>query len=217
MFRLLWSPLRFFEERLSGPPRLWRGLAFPAACALFDLFSVVVLTRKISAELSTLALAAGLSPGAFSAARWPAFLTVLGYPMHFALSVVIIVSLDVMLKDSRQHRRLVELIGLAFAAFLPGAVMACVVSLGWSAPSAGGLLVSLPESAARYGQTLATDPWLSTVRVFYYFGLMWYCALLAAILNVAGILRPQAAAAITPVLFVALGGFRLVAAAASQP
>lgn len=207
MTAFLWSPVRFFSARLAEPPRWLLAVAPLVACTLLDAGAVYTLGGKVVAAMSGAAGLGAMPDATLRAARWSSLTTVMGYPACVAVSVVIMASLDALTVDSGRQRRYADLAGLASAAFIPGCVLALVASVMWSPPL---VFATDADSMSRYMTHIRTDPWLSTSRLVYYFGLLWYTTLLAIILKASGVLSTRTATAAALGLFVSLGGFRLL-------
>ncbi|MDQ3170620.1 MAG: YIP1 family protein [Acidobacteriota bacterium] len=209
MLAFAWSPVQFFEARLRRRPNWALAFGFPILCGLLDMVSVFILGGKNQVALEQM-LGPAMPPGAFQAARISTVLTVAGYPTYFALTAMILASLDALMHDSGRQRRLVEFAGVAFLAFIPSCVFMIGVALFWMPPAigpVGGSLLDLEAATARYLSGMHADPWLSTARLLYYFCLVWYVALLAVILRVAGAFSVRAAAGAAAAIFAGFSGF----------
>lgn len=207
MLTFIWSPAQFFAERLAQPPRWFLALAAPALCTLLDGAAVHIVTGKIVANLTQAQSAAAVPEAALHAARWASLTTAIAYPATFAISVLILASVDTLAAESGRQRRYIDLAGLAFAAFLPGCLFAFAAALMWT-PSLA--YTTDPDSLSRFALTVRADPWLSTSGILFHFGLAWYVILLGIILTAARSLSARASALVALGLFVSLGGFRLL-------
>lgn len=206
MLTFIWSPVRFFETRLAKVPNWPVAMAAPLLCALVDVAAVQIVSGKIMLALSQAQGGSAIPPATLQAARWSTLATVLGYPACFALSVLIMASIDTVTTESGKQRRYVDLGGLAFAAFVPGCLFALAAAMMWTPPP---VFTSAAESLSQYARSIRADPWLQTSALLYHVGLLWYVALLAVILHLAGALPARVAALAALVMFISLGGFRL--------
>lgn len=206
----VWSPVRFFEQRLDRPPSWLPALSAPLLCGVLDMSAVLILGAKNSAAAASLLAAAGANPGALQAAHLAAGLTLVGYPIYFVLMALILASIDVLFKDSGRQLRLAEFTGLAFFAFVPVCLFTLGVSIFWTPPPltvpADSSFLDLQAAASRFVALMNADPWLSTARIIYFFSLGWCVALVSAALAVtSGFGRPAAGLAST-LLFLAFSG-----------
>ena len=207
MLAFIWSPAQFFAASLAQPPRWPLALAAPALCTLLDGAAVHLVTGRILASLNHAQGAGAVPEAALQAARWSSLTTVITYPATFALSILILASVDTLAAESGRQRRYIDLAGLAFAAFVPGCVFALAAAMMWTPAAA---FTTDPESLSRFALAVRADPWLSTAGILYHFGLAWYVVLLGIILTAARALSARASALVALGLFVSLGGFRLL-------
>lgn len=211
MWAFVWSPVRFFEVSLQRPPRWFLALIAPALCGLLNMAAVLILAEKNHTMLDGTLAGAGVAAASFHAARLSAVLTIAGYPVYFALTAMILASLDVLLKDSGRQERLIEFAGLAFFAFLPSCLFMLGVAIFWTPPpfdaGASGSLLDLQAAAIKHVSAMRGDPWPLTAAVFYYVCLAWCAALLGVILRVAGEFSVRAAGAAALAIFAGFSGF----------
>ena len=210
MIAFLWSPVHFFEGRLHRPPVWLLALSAPMLCGVLDMSAVLVLAGKHSQALAHLAAAAGVNPSAFDAARLSSVLSLAGYPMYFVLMAVIVASVDTLLLDSGRQARLIELVGLAFFAFLPVCVLTLAVAVLWTPPpfqvTPGATFGEVQLAVTSYLEHVHADPALSTMRVLYYVSLAWCGALIGSALKVTTGLSNWVAGATALLVFAGFSG-----------
>ena len=208
MWALVWSPVRFFEERLRRPPRWQLAVAIPFLCGVLDMTALLLLGGKNQAAIQD-ALPAGLPAGVMAATKMTAVLSVVGFPLYFVLTGMMLASADVLFRDSRRQARLLEFAGLAFSAFLPVCLFMLAIGMLWTPPRVDALAPGMDLQAAltRYLGLLRSDPWLSTAGVLYYACLAWCAALLGVIMRVVSGFSRVGASAGAAAIFVSLSGF----------
>jgi len=207
----IWSPVRFFESRLAGPPRWLPALSAPLLCGVLDMSAVLILGAKNAAAAGPVLASGGVGVQALRAAHFASVLTLIGYPVHFALMALILTSADVLFKDSGRQHRLAEFAGLAFFAFVPGCLFMLGAAVVWAPEPvqtpAGSAFLDFQAAAARFADAMKADPWLSTARVVYLSCLGWCVALMGAALTVASGFGRRAACLASVLIFVAFSGF----------
>ena len=206
MLTLVLAPVRFFTERLERPPRWGIALGVPVLCGVLDMTAMLILGTRSTANVNAL-LPGGLPGGALLATRVSAVLSVVGFPLYFALSALVLTSADVLLRDSRRQGRLVECAGLAFVSFLPACVFTLIVALVWTPPRVVFLERDMASVLAAYGDAMKADPFLATASLLYYMCLGWCSILFGVILTVVSGLEKHVAGIVAAAIFLSLSSF----------
>jgi hypothetical protein len=206
MVTFVWSPIGFFERRMTRTPRWTPALAVPLACALLQWASTAIASAKMRPVLENAFAQAGLTGTALPPIQAMALLTLFGYPITYAIAALALVALDVVLTDSGEPRRLAQFAGLSFLSQLPYCVL-MLYAAATLAPealpvSAGATLQDVHDALVRYQVSMFATPLMSTVRLLSYVSILWLCITLAIALKV--VARLRAAATISAALFLAL-------------
>lgn len=221
MWSLLWSPGRFFAARLHRPPRWGFALGGPALCAGLQSVSAYLFSAKtrplVDAALATLDLPL---PG-LPSERLLIAMSVLTYPMFFALLTLAVLAIDVLLKDSRQPAHLTEFTALSFYTQVPFCLVMIVIAWAWAPEPMrlpAGSAAELLSATYRYRDAMQAGPLLSTGRLLSYYSLLWLAAVLSLALQaVAGLSTRATVAAAAVLLAVCASGPLLRAAAQLLP
>jgi hypothetical protein len=214
MLTFVWSPVGFFERRLTRTPRWTPALAVPLACALLQWASTAIASAKMQPVVERAFAQAGLATTTMPPIQAMALLTLFGYPMTYAIAALALVALDVVLTDSGEPRRLAQFAGWSFLSQLPYCVLMLYVAATLAPQAlpvaAGSTLQEVHDAVLRYQTAMFAEPLMSTARVLSYVSILWLCIMLAIALKVVARLRVAATLSAALFLAVVLEGLTVV-------
>src|SRR4051812_18238506 len=129
MVTFLWSPVGFFERRMTRTPGWTRALAVPLACALLRWASTAIVSAKMRPVLEAAFAQAGFAGTTMPPVQAMTVLTLFGYPLTYGIATLALVALDVVLTDSGTPSRLAQFAALSFLSQVPYCVLMLYVAL----------------------------------------------------------------------------------------
>lgn len=190
--RLFDSPIRYMRERVAKPHQ-WATAMTPLVvyAAASSAASVVV------GERTSVAIRAGMEQAGQAVPEVPAVFsivigggsTVMVVAAAFALQAGVIATADILVVQSGQVKRLVELAALSYWTQVIYAVGALAVSTAYFDPEPlrlppGGVSVELQQVLAEYGQSIRQGDLSSSLQLIRQMFTVWLVALYAVALRV---------------------------------
>ena len=214
MWRLVWSPIRFFEDRRSRPPDWRLALAAPALCAGLQLVSALLLVGKTQPLLDALFVELDVpTHGAplDAVAVIGALASATTYPVYYVMMAISVICIDVLAGRSGHAPRLAEFAGLCFFSQVLFAGVTLAVAVVWEPEAirlpAHASMSDVPAALELHRAAADATPLISTKRILSYYSTMWLVALLCICLKVVSGFSPRAtycAGAVLLVIFVAV-------------
>jgi hypothetical protein len=164
----VFSPVRFFEQRLRQPPDWPLALLPLILCVAAQIVSARLVVGKLQPVIAVLTEHVPASAAwAGSLEGLSVILVPFGYGVSYAMAALALVCLDVMTGDSGRGDRLAEFAGLSFFALVPYAIVTVVIAIIWSpgAPAVGTApsLEEIRRAIESQQAAMAASPLLSTV------------------------------------------------------
>jgi hypothetical protein len=214
MLRFILTPVRFFESRRMRPPNWVLALSAPLLCGCLQVVSNRLFVSKTEPMVAQLMARLNVDAAGFPFAGVFTVVSSLTYPMLLALAVLAVVCLDVLLKDSRQSRRLGEFTALCFFTHVPYCAWMVLVAWFWVPED-----IRIPVHATPYEVWTAVEtyraemlsaPMLSTARILWFYSMAWLACQLSVSLKVVSGIPVRAAAVVAVALFAGFAGLDLI-------
>lgn len=185
MLAFVWSPVRFFEARLAKPPNWLLALTPPVLAGCLDASALVLLGNKMQPVLEVFGGGSAEAATAFQTIRFAAVFSFLGTPATFVLAATLLVSVDVLLIDSRRQLRAAELAGLAFWPSVAGSALIVVAVVVWTpaVPAVPGAASpsALSDAAAEYVRSMRSESWMASALLIANLATLWCAGLLGVV------------------------------------
>lgn len=186
---LITSPISFFEERVRLAPSWWLAAGGPLGCVVLGVASQWILSEEIAEPMQAVTASIGI-PSALvtSMRRMGALGSAFFYVSTWLTISAFTASVDILLRDSKNLTRILELNGLAFYSQWPWLLATLALALTFEPPdvvAAGAGASTVLDDVRRFKDALEADATLTLIRRMHVGFTAWLYCLFGAAYHVA--------------------------------
>ena len=205
MFKLFWSPVRFFEARRDGGLHWLAAVGALGLCAALQTVAGAMTTAKILPAMERALAVLDVPLTEFPVQGLALVSGLLGYPMFYGVMLLAVLALDIVASGSEQPRLLAKFTAVSFYTQVPWCLLMIAIAWHWTPEPlrlpVGASNADVLEQMTRYQTSVLSGPLMSTGRMLEHYSQLWLAAMLAIALKVVGSLSIRATVAVGAVLF----------------